>query len=159
MGNAHASTYKDVNTKALSLSYSASGFKKTSQYFIVIDFYRPFSKQSDYSGFLELLLEYPVDQFIFAGNMKNGSNTAPTLVVKPRPSPIKVTNPTIGPATMVTEKGSAEKEKEESKFSAVLEKASRNLAKATKGKEEELGSGKGKEGGKKEKVTPACQGC
>ena len=84
---------------------------------------------------------------------------APTLVVKPRPSPIKVTNPTISPATMVTEKGAADKDKEESKFSAVLEKASRNLAKATKGKEEELGSGKGKEGGKKEKVTPACQGC
>merc|ERR1719370_2205458 len=41
---------------------------------------------------------------------------APTLVVKPRPSPVKVTNPTITPATMVTEKGSAEKEKEESKF-------------------------------------------
>ena len=84
---------------------------------------------------------------------------APTLVVKPRPSPVKVTNPTISPATMVTEKGAADREKEESKFSAVLEKASRNLAKATKGKEEEVGSGKGKEGGKKEKVTPACQGC
>ena len=83
---------------------------------------------------------------------------APTLVVKPRPSPVKVTNPTISQATMVTEKGAAEKDKEESKFSAVLEKASRNLAKATKGKEDELGSGKGKEG-KKEKVTPACQGC
>ena len=83
---------------------------------------------------------------------------APTLVVKPRPSPVKVTNPIISPATMVTEK--ADKDKEESKFSAVLEKASRNLAKATKGKEDELGSGKGgKEGGKKEKVTPACQGC
>ena len=80
---------------------------------------------------------------------------APTLVVKPRPSPVKVTNPTITPATMVTEKGSAEKE--ESKFSAVLEKASRNLAKATKGKEEELG--KNNKEGKKEKVTPACQGC
>merc|ERR1719507_428663 len=85
---------------------------------------------------------------------------APTLVVKPRPSPVKVANPTISQATMVTEKGAAEKDKEESKFSAVLEKASRNLAKATKGKEDELGSGKGgKEGGKKEKVTPACQGC
>ena len=48
-------------------------------------------------------------------------------------------------------------EKEESKFSAVLEKASRNLAKATKGKEEELG--KNNKEGKKEKVTPACQGC
>ena len=84
---------------------------------------------------------------------------APTLVVKPRPSPIKVTKPTISPAMMVTEKPVADKDKEESKFSAVLEKASRNLAKATKGKEEELGSGKGKEGGKKEKVTPACQGC
>merc|ERR1712223_1403852 len=70
---------------------------------------------------------------VLEGSMKNGSNAVEEEVEK------------------------ADDEKEESKFSAVLEKASRNLAKATKGKEEELG--KGNKEGKKEKVTPACQGC
>ena len=44
-----------------------------------------------------------------------------------------------------------EKEDKEPKFSTVLEKASKNLLKATK---EES-----KKEGRKEKVTPQCQGC
>lgn len=68
-------------------------------------------------------------------------STAPSPVKTPRPSPTK-------PAA-VEEKV----EVQESKFSSVMEKASRNLAKATKGKAEEGPKEK------KEKVTPVCQGC
>ena len=68
------------------------------------------------------------------------------------PSPVKTPRPSPAKTAAVEEKV----EVQESKFSSVMEKASRNLAKATKGKVEE--GAKEKEG-KTAKVTPVCQGC
>ena len=78
------------------------------------------------------------------------SPAAPTIVVKTRASPVKQQQqqPVTEPTPPATPSGGGE-----TKFSHVLEKAGRNLAKATKTKEEEGKSGK------KEKVTPPCQGC